>query len=230
MPVTSGPTTTMPTAAPTGQSKRRARTHAALLGAARELLVERRESASIEEITKRAGVGFGSFFNHFPGGKDELFSEAVLDLLDRYAEWVDAATADLTDPAEIFAASFRLTGRLALAQPHLLAPLLARGTVVLTAERGLRTQAMRDIRAGIAGGRFVDQDPEVLMMLAGGVLLSLVQVALTRGDAMPVATVDEVVAAALRMLGVPPGEASKLVTRPLPDALPPTISVRGAGA
>ena len=49
-----------------------------------EGLVEGREHASIEEITKRAGVGFGSFFNHFEG-KEEFFEEAVLEVLDLYA-------------------------------------------------------------------------------------------------------------------------------------------------
>lgn len=200
-----------------GPARRRARTRAALLGAARELLAEGREQASIEEITTRAGVGFGSFFNHFPGGKADLFAEAVLEVLDVYAEWVREARADLDDPAEIFARSFRLTGRLAVAEPELLAPLLSRGTEILLVERGLRQAAYEDLESGVASGRFTPLAPEVHLVLVGGALLGLVRLLTTQPDQIDDDTIDAVAASVLRLLGVAAEEAEELAARPLPS-------------
>ena len=202
-----------------GQSRRKMRTRAALLGAARALLAEGREGASIEEITKRAGVGFGSFFNHFPGGKEELFDEAVFEILDGYAAWIRSVTGELDDPAEVFARSFRLTGRLVAAQPDLLAPLLARGSELLLLERGLREVAMEDLTRGVATGRFVALPAEVHLMSVGGVLLGLVQLLTSSGSLATDEVIDAISAGVLRLLGVEAGEAGELVTRGLP-ALP----------
>ena len=53
----------------------------------------------------------GSFYNHFDS-KEQLFHAAVEDALDAYGALLDELTADIDDPAEVFAQSFRLTGRL----------------------------------------------------------------------------------------------------------------------
>ncbi|WP_265443576.1 TetR/AcrR family transcriptional regulator [Flexivirga meconopsidis] len=201
----------------TGHSRRKARTRAALLRAGQELLIEGRSEVSIEEITGRAQVGFGSFFNHFPGGKDELFRESVMTLLDAYSAWIGSATEDLTDPAEIFARSFRLTGRLAMSEPELLAPLLATGTRVLAVRRGLRERALDDISRGVSEGRFIQQDPEVLLMTVGGVLLGLVQLVSDPDSKAEEAVIDQVTASSLRLLGLTAEEAEEIVTHPLPD-------------
>lgn len=191
------------------------------------VMVEGREQASIEEITKRAGVGFGSFFNHFPGGKEDLYTEAVMEALDAYADWVRSARGELDDPAEVFARSFRLTGRLAVAEPELLAPLLARGTGVLLVERGLRVVALEDLAAGVEGGRFASLDPEVHLVMVGGALLGLVRLLSTHPDRVDGTTIDEATASALRMLGVPADEAREIVARELPSL--ESFEVMGSG-
>lgn len=198
-----------------GQTRRRERTRAALVGAAQELLAEGRLQASIEEITKRAGVGFGSFFNHFES-KDALFSEAVLRTLDVFTDGIRVAVADLTDPAEIFARSFRLTGRLARARPEVLAPLLNHGTDLLVLDRGLRQAALADIRAGVATGRFVALDPEILVMTVAGAMLGLIRHVSRDPAAVSEAHIDAIAAAVLRLLGVDVAEAAAIVGRPLP--------------
>lgn len=198
-----------------GQARRRARTHAALLAAALELLVEGRQQASIDEITKRAGVGFGSFYNHFQA-KEELFTEAVYGVLDTYAGWIRGATADLDDPAEAFARSFRLTGRMALATPDVFAPLLAQGTEVLVMDRGLREVALADLSRGVETGRFIAVNPDVLIMTVGGAMLGLVRLICADPDSVRPETVDQIAEGALRLLGVDADEASQLARRPLP--------------
>lgn len=202
-----------------GQTRRRARTRAALLGAASALLSQGRTTASIEEITQQAGVGFGSFYNHF-ATKEELFTAALLDLLDGYTDWMRSATADLEDPAEIFAASFRLTGRLAGERPDLLAPLLNQGTEILLVERGLRVAAIADIEAGIAQGRFAEVDPEVMLMTVGGALLGLVRLISTDSSREAEATTDVVTTRVLCLLGLSQSDAVEVVARPLPATSP----------
>ena len=59
------------------QERRKARTRRKLIEAAQDLLAERGTTdVSIQEITERADVGFGSFYNHFET-KSELFEVAV---------------------------------------------------------------------------------------------------------------------------------------------------------
>lgn len=204
-----------------GQARRRARSRAALIGAARELLVEDRRDASIEAITKRAGVGFGTFFNHF-ATKDELFEEATLTALDEYAAWAREATADLEDPAEIFARSFRLTLRLAAAAPATFEPLISASSKVLMADRDLRRNALADLRLGVEQGRFADVTPEVLLAAVSGALLGLGQLTATSPELVPDEAGDDIAAGILRLLGLNPAEAEDIAHRPLPDeyALP----------
>src|SRR4051812_19502886 len=97
--------------------RRKARTREALIDAAVTLIAEGRgERASIQEITDTADVGFGSFYNHFES-KEQLFSTASERLLERWGETIDHACAGMTDPAEIFAMSFRISGRLGVTNP-----------------------------------------------------------------------------------------------------------------
>ncbi len=202
--------------APNGQARRRARTRSALLTAACELLAERRTNASIEEITKRAGVGFGTFYNHF-ATREDLFSAAVMEVLDTYSTWLRSATARLDDPAEIFSASFRLTGRLASQTPGMLAPLLAQGTEVLLVERGLRVHAIEDMARGVEAGRFVPDDPEVLLMAVGGALLGLVRLINADPGRDHVADTDAMARRTLMLLGLNAQEAAGVVARDLPE-------------
>ena len=84
--------------------RRKARTRAALVAAARRLLASRDPAAvSIQEITDAAGVGFGSFYNHFQT-KQELFDAAVQEVLEEHGAMLDTLTAGMGDPAEMFAA------------------------------------------------------------------------------------------------------------------------------
>lgn len=68
------------------------RNYEGLLKAAREVLTERGSEAAMEEIAKRAGVGVGTLYRHFPRRIDLV--EAV------YREDVDGIVALATDVAE----------------------------------------------------------------------------------------------------------------------------------
>lgn len=195
--------------------RRKARTRAALVSAAQAFLADGRTNVSIQVITEAADVGFGSFYNHF-SSKEELFDEAVAAALDTWSALRDEAVAGLTDPAEIFARSFRMTGRLQRAYPELVRIILNTGTSVLVTDRGLRPRAVADIAAGIEAGRFDMPDPELGMMAAGGALLGLLQLLESDASLDDGAASDGFTERVLLMFGLDPEEAREISTRPLP--------------
>src|ERR1700743_2664942 len=91
--------------------RRKQRTRAALVKAAQRLIADGKVNVPVLEITQAADVGMGSFYNHV-ATKKKLCEPAVSAVLDAYGAMLDRLTASIEDPAETFAISFRLTGRL----------------------------------------------------------------------------------------------------------------------
>jgi AcrR family transcriptional regulator len=195
--------------------RRKERTRNALVGAARHLLSEGRTNVSIQEITDAADVGFGSFYNHFES-KEALFRVAVESTVEDWALLRDQIVAGFDDPAEVFAVSFRMAGRLQRQAPELARALLNSGLGVLTHDQGLAPRARRDIVAATEAGRFDVEDPDIALMAAGGSLLGLLHWLDVHADADAAALSDEMAERILRMFGLTKREARKLCTRPLP--------------
>ncbi|MBK6010114.1 TetR/AcrR family transcriptional regulator [Streptomyces sp. MBT53] len=209
----------MPTSAPPRNrfERRRAETRQALIRAARQILAETGDtSASIQTIAERADVGFGSFYNHFES-KMELFDAAVVDALDELGQAFDEHLQDIDDPAELVAAGFRLSARLADSRPELMQVLRHRGLGHIHSDSGLAPRAVRDLEAGIASGRFTIGDPTVALTVLGGSLLALVQLRFARPDLDGDEAASQLAEMLLRMLGVPPEDARVVARRPLPD-------------
>jgi AcrR family transcriptional regulator len=116
---------------PNRLERRKQRTRAALIRAAQGFIAEGKVNVPVLEITQAADVGMGSFYNHFDS-KEELFEAAVADVLDAHGAVLDRLTASIDDPAETFATSFRLTGRLFRQRPQESEILLANGTALLS--------------------------------------------------------------------------------------------------
>jgi AcrR family transcriptional regulator len=196
--------------------RRKERTRAALVRAAQRLIAEGRVNVPVLEITQAADVGMGSFYNHFDS-KEQLFEAAVADVLDAHGALLDRLTASIEDPAETFATSFRLTGRLFRQRPQESEILLANGSALLSSDRGLAPRALRDIKAADDAGRFRVDDPELALAVAGGALLglgALLREDRDRDDAHAADTVTENV---LRLFGLSADEAHSICQRPLPD-------------
>ncbi|MFD8722837.1 TetR/AcrR family transcriptional regulator [Streptomyces sp. NPDC059629] len=209
----------MPTSAlPSNRfERRRAETRGALVRAARQILAESGDtSASIQAIAERADVGFGSFYNHFDS-KAELFEAAVVDALEEFGQAFDERLTGIDDPAELVAAGFRLSARMAESHPELMQVLRRRGLGHIHSDNGLARRALRDLQVGIASGRFTTLDPVVALSALGGTLLSLVELRFARpevdGDEAAVNLAEMV----LRMLGVSADDAHEVARRPLPD-------------
>jgi len=161
-------------------------------------------------------VGMGSFYNHFDS-KEQLFEAAVADVLDAHGAMLDRLTASIGDPAETFAASFRLTGRLFRQRPQESEILLVNGPALLSSDRGLAPRALRDIKAGADAGRFKVDDPELALAMAGGALLGLGKLLRDDPDRDDARAADTVTENVLRLFGLSAEEAREVCQRPLPD-------------
>src|ERR1700740_1753856 len=110
--------------------RRKMRTRAALIRAAQSFMAAGKVNVPVLEITQAADVGMGSFYNHFDS-KEQLFQAAVNEVLDIHGALLDRLAESLQDPAEIFASSFRLTGRLFRRRPDLSRVLLNSGLALI---------------------------------------------------------------------------------------------------
>ena len=172
------------------------------------------DATRINEITDEADLGFGSFYNYFES-KDAIVDAVLERAAAQAGAAIDAASADIEDPAEVVAVGHRALVELAAADPEwawLLVRLDVSHDIALNA---LAQYALRDIERGIEAGRFVVEDKQVALHASAGALLRVVRGViegrLTREAASPHA------AGILRMLGVPAKQAARIATKPLPE-------------
>jgi AcrR family transcriptional regulator len=198
--------------------RRKARTRAALLAAARELLASRDPAeVSIQEITDTADVGFGSFYNHFES-KADLFDAAMEEVLEEHGALFDALTAHMDDPAEVFASATRMTVRMVKTHPQLVQILQRAGLRYLHGPHGLGPRALRDLQRAKDAGRFRIDDPKLALACVGGATLGVISLLSTNPQPKAIdAAADELVTNLLRMLGLPDDEARAIARRPLPE-------------
>ena len=202
--------------APNRLARRKQRTRAALIAAAQTFIAAGRLNVPVLEITQAADVGMGSFYNHFES-KEELFDAALTEVLDAHGALLDEFTKSLDDPAEAFASSFRLTGRLFRRRPQECRVLLASGLALLSSDRGVAPRARRDVIAGVEAGRFHVDDVPLAMSLVGGALLGLGQLLQNDPDRDDAVAADRVTEHVLVVLGMPAEEAHRLCQQQLPD-------------
>jgi AcrR family transcriptional regulator len=195
-------------ATPSRTDRRRAETRGRLLGAARELFGEKGVGETrIGEITDRADVAAGSFYNHF-ADKDAIVKTLLSEIAQDQGATVDQLTRNIGDPAVVVAYAHRHFVRLAAADP-------AFGQLVirLDASHGLMREvlgprAIRDIQEGIRAERFHVEDAAAAAYATGGALLGTITGVV---DGVLRAGADETHAAAvLRMLGLDAKEAASV--------------------
>jgi hypothetical protein len=129
---------------------------------------------------------------------------------------IDRATGGITDPAELFAVGLRISGRLGWTHPDIAGFLTGAGLDALDIPVGLAPRALRDIEAGQATGRFTVPDAEIALSAVAGGLLGLLRICQRHPGRVDETAVDQLTEAALRLLGVPADEATRLTALPLP--------------
>ena len=201
---------------PTRAQRRKTRTRGALIAAAQGFLAEGTTDVSIQEITDRADVGFGSFYNHF-SSKEELWAAAIDQTLAAHGALVASLTAAVDDPAETFCIGVRLTGRLHRFLPEVGRVLVHTGIAELLRDQGLADYALEDLRACIDAGRFDIVNPELALAVAAGALLGVLHHLAARPEADVDAVADETALRLLIAFGLRRAEAGRIVGRPLPE-------------
>lgn len=196
------------------QGRRRAQTRAKLVAAAGALFARQGvESTRINEITEKADVGFGSFYNHFDS--KEAIVEAVLgETIAGQGAAIEAVTADRDDPAETVAVAHRYFVNLARTDPDwawLLIRLDLSHNIALAA---LGPYAQRDLERGVRAGRFNVPDKRVALLASGGALLAVMRAVL---DGRAPKNADRHHAeGVLRLFGLSPQDAAEVARRPMP--------------
>ncbi|WP_320669541.1 TetR/AcrR family transcriptional regulator [Patulibacter defluvii] len=196
-------------------ARRRAETRARLTNAARELFAEQGfDVTRINEITDRADVGFGSFYNHFDS-KDAIVEAVIEQAVEAHASAVDALTESLDDPAEVMAVAHRYFVRLAGRDPVWAWLLVRLDTSHDVLRHVLGARATRDLQRGIDEGRFAVDDVPTALFAMGGALLGVMRAVL---DHVAGPTAEQAHAAGvLRMLGVDAANAAAITERALPE-------------
>lgn len=198
--------------------RRKARTRQKLIDAARVMLAAGTAGeASIQQITDAADVGFGSFYTYFTS-KTELFEAAVGDVLEELGDSFDQLSVDVDDAALAMAQAVRLTLRLCRSRPQISAVLVRHYLQIMDSDAGVARRLLRDIRAGMATGRFLDGEPRLARAAVSGAVVATLQMALLSPELVDDSACDRLVEQLLRMLGVSPDEASALAHAPLPSA------------
>lgn len=195
--------------------RRKQRTRAALIEAAQGLIAAGKLNVPVLDITQAADVGIGSFYNHFTS-KEQLFQAAIDELIDLHGALLDSLTESEQDPAETFARSFRLTGRLFRRRPQETRVFLTSGLGPISSDRGLAQRALRDINAAARAGRFDVADPELALAMVAGTLNGLGQLLHDQPARDDAQSTDQMTEALLRALGMSANEAHEISHRSLP--------------
>ena len=201
---------------PTRGDRRRAQTRQRLTEAARGLIAEKGVAElRIAEITERADVALGSFYNHFES-KEELVEEVVADTIRALAEAMVAPMEALEDPAEAVSLATRSFVTLTRDNRALASLLVNLDRADTQFEMAVQPIALAALDRGLEAGRFqVDDRYVALTAIVGGTLA--VMRAILDGRYGP--DIDVLHAqTVLRTIGLSSEDARAVATRDLPAA------------
>ncbi len=146
-------------------TRRQAKTRADLINAAREIIAERGlNGLRISDVTDRADVAFGTFYNQFET-KDDIVEAVVAETIVGLAASIEESPA-FTDPAEALVASTRAIVRVAYEDPSLARLLVNLEQAEARFERIIRPRAGALLERGVAEGVFAIDDLETTLTMS----------------------------------------------------------------
>lgn len=203
-----------PAPAPNRGHRRRERTRASLIGAARQVFAARGiAAATVQEITDTADVAKGSFYNHF-ASHEEILRAVVADALEHLGTNLDRRVGGReADPARVVAQSLYASLRTCVDDPVLGGFVLRGAEAVDVADAVLGKRARRDLAAGMQSGRFLVADLDLVITALAGAVEAVLRKRL-RGD-LSAAAEGELIGLVLRFLGIGEKETRLIVTQTL---------------
>lgn len=195
----------------TRSERQRMRTRRLLLDAGRSLIAAKGvPGLRIQEITEEADIALGSFYNYF-ASKDELLEAVISESLSDLASATITEAAEDTDPAEVVALANLRVIRLAYTEPEFARLIVNIGHSEALFGSAVHPHARVAVERGVAGGRFVVADIEILLTAVIGGAFALIREILDghHGPHAEHAFARHVLAS----LGVRPDEAEAIVRR-----------------
>lgn len=196
------------------RNPRAERTRAALVSAGSRLFCERPvDAVTVDDIVQAACVGKGSFYNHF-ADREALVRAISAQIRAAVERAIDAANADVKDPAQRVARACCTYLRFALDEPERAGFLVRVHTGHTSLDAPLNRGLVDDIALGLGQGRFR------MATLESGVLcvLGITQMALTRivqapSAALAVSLAQQMCAMMLSGLRVPDADADLIAAQ-----------------
>ncbi len=207
---------------PTGSriERRKARTRAGLLAAARHLFAARGvEHTTIAEIAEHADIAIGSFYNYFRT-KEELLDALIGAALSEQLRLLQRRQVQVSDPAEMISIAHRHLVRVAQTDSDWAWLLVRLEVPHRVAWSVLGEAARKDLRAGIEAGRFQLANPALALNASGGALFAVIHAQLV-GEGSNDADIEHA-EGVLRSFGLDSADASEIAHRPLPDPIDPS--------
>jgi len=218
-------------------SRRRLRTRARLIDAARRIIAEKGgiDAVPIGEITDAADVAIGSFYNHFPS-REALLEAVVSETLEAHGRKLDLLAAEIADVAEFCSAGIRLTLRTVEADPVWGRFMVRLGSYLPELGLILGRRMLQTLQRGIRSGRFTVADEATALVLVPGAMFGAMHARLSTvlpvllPDSLPDDLDSRVAEQLLQLLGLPREEAAEIARRPLPESSEPLLGAEDSGA
>lgn len=199
---------------PTRLVRKRERTRQALVEAARSLVEERgHERLSIQDITDRADVGLGTFYNYFDN-KQMIFEAALEGIREKFETRLTTLRSSLSDPASLVAATLQFCFYEALDNEewkNFLSKSGLEGEYLLLQSQ---EQCLADIMSGAQRGRFKIDNPTFVANLINGMAKHITHE--IAGGRLGREAIPDTTRYILRMLGLPELVAKAVTQTPLP--------------
>jgi AcrR family transcriptional regulator len=197
-----------------GTDDKRLRTRKALISAARDLVYERgHERISIQDITARAKLGTGTFYNYF-ATKTQVFEAVLDDFRQSFERDIEAVRIHLKDPAMIVAVTLKYYFHQAQDNDSWNTFVTYSGLAGEHVLHQEQSQCLEDIQRGISAGRFKVDDACFAQVLVTG-MIRHTNLEISKG-VLGRSAMENTSRYILRMLGLPDLVAKALVQSPLP--------------
>ena len=199
--------------------RKKEKTRNAILLAARNLVYERgHDKISIQDITDRADVGLGTFYNYFES-KQNVFEAVLEEIRANFNSRLLELRKPIKDPATIVSTTLLYCFEQAQDNQEWRTFLSYSGLDSDHILQQDRAQCLADIQRGVVHGRFIVDDVHFTASLVMG-MVKHVTLEISRGN-LSRGAMTEATRYILRMLGIPDLVTRALTQTPIPPVAAP---------